>query len=53
MPERYIVTAETLLHFQHPDCTKGPGYWSIGDGDASRAYYCPYCGVRLAPEITA
>ncbi|MFZ1493125.1 MAG: hypothetical protein WAU60_06890, partial [Candidatus Competibacter denitrificans] len=52
-PVRYIVTAETLQHFQHLDCPAGPGYWSIGDGDASRAYYCPYCGVRLAPEVTA
>jgi DNA-directed RNA polymerase subunit RPC12/RpoP len=52
-PVRYIVTAETLQHFQHLDCPAGPGYWSIGDGDASLAYYCPYCGARLAPpEVT-
>jgi hypothetical protein len=55
-PERacYIATAETLQHFQHLDCPAGPGYWSIGDGDASLAYYCPYCGALLAPpEVTA
>lgn len=52
-PVRYIVTAETLQHFQHLDCPAGPGYWSIGDGDASLAYYCPYCGALLAPpEVT-
>lgn len=44
---RYTVSAETLQHFCHINCPEGPGYWSIGDGDPNRAYYCPYCGIRL------
>lgn len=47
-PRRYTATTETLMHFhQHLDCQAGPGYWTIGDGDPTRAYFCPYCGTRL------
>lgn len=55
-PERacYIATAENMLHFCHIGCPKPPIYWSVSDRSAGRAYYCPYCGVRLAPpEVTA
>ena len=47
------ITAETLLHLQHLDCPAGPGYWSIGDGDPRRAYFCTWCGQQLEPPQPA
>ena len=36
-------STETLVHFQCPACNK---WWSIGDADPTRRYYCPWCGAQ-------
>ena len=38
--------AETLLHCR---CTVCSGWWHLEHADADRAYWCPYCGLRLDP----
>ena len=45
LPE-YDYAIETLLHLR---CTICGGWWSVGDGVATRAYFCPWCGQSLAP----
>lgn len=51
-------STETLVHFQCPACNK---WWSIGDADLTRLYYCPWCGAqeqespkdKTAPNVVA
>lgn len=45
LPE-YEYAVETTLHLR---CTSCGQWWTIGDGRWNRDYWCPWCGLKLAP----
>lgn len=45
LPE-YEYAVETLLHLR---CTSCGEWWSLVSDDVTRGYFCPWCGVKMAP----
>lgn len=45
LPE-YEWSIEELVHLR---CTACGGWWTIGDAQIARDYFCPYCGRHLTP----
>jgi hypothetical protein len=44
---KHKVSIEKLSHYQCKYCEK---WWSIGDAPENRAWFCPWCGIRLEAE---
>lgn len=47
----YDHTPESVMHYRHRNCANAEtsAWWSLSSGRNDRAYFCPYCGMRLIP----